>query len=292
MIPDHCKDVSVRKVDFPLTREEIERSMSGRKAYTRTDHLVLVNGEEVSVVRVWKEENRKALFKPIVDFEILSLPHETVMVRDEGIDVLNPSHMARLADRHPGKLVVVEGLFNHVSFIKDIEPIRLRVLDTVPPYPAKMGFLVEKALSSGHVDLPIIPVEETVDLNELARGVSTEGVIFPCRASRMTSEKRTFFLDEFPEIDVEAELIGCPLSQRIYRSLYKEDKEIVNICPWDLAPRDGVPTIVKCCRVKEGYQIDDNVIVVQWGASVREVTEAINGFFSEAQRDLPSAKER
>lgn len=278
MIPDHCKDVSIRRVEFELTEEEIARQMKGRKAYTRTDHLILVSEEEMAVIRVVKE-NKKELFKPILDYEILSLPHNTVFVKDEDVDVLNPSHMARLADAHPGKVVVVEGMFSHVSFVKDLSPIRLRVLDTVPPSPSKLSCLVERALSSGYIELPILPIIENIDLNELAMGVAEEGVIFPCRASGMSSSKSHYFLDETPDIEVESGLLGCDLSARIYRSIYGKEPKLVNICPWDLAPRDGIPTIVKCCKVKSDHVIDENIVVVQWGASVREVTEAINAFF-------------
>jgi len=280
MIPDHCKDVSIRHVEFELTREEIARNVKGQKAYTRTDHLVLVNGEDLAVIKVEKAR-KKELFKPIIDHDIVSLPEETVMVRDESIDVLNPSHMARLAENYPGKVVVVEGLFNHISFVKDLVPIKLRVLDTVPPYPSKMLSLVEKALATGYIEYPIIPVEEHIDLNHLANGVTKEGVIFPCKASNITSEKRYFFLDDAPEIDVEADLIGCNLSARIYRSIYRKEPDLINICPWTLAPRDDVPTIVKCCKVKQDHVIDDNIVVVQWGASVREVTEAIIALFDQ-----------
>ena len=43
MIPDHCKDVSVRDVDFDLTPDNIATHVKGKKAYTRTDHMVPVS---------------------------------------------------------------------------------------------------------------------------------------------------------------------------------------------------------------------------------------------------------
>jgi len=33
--------------------------------------------------------------------------------------------------------------------------------------------------------------------------------------------------------------------------------------------------------VKKDHLIDGNIVVVQWGASVKEVTEAINAFFDQ-----------
>lgn len=281
MIPDHCKDVSVRHVNFKLTEENIASHIKGKKAYTRTDHIILLNGNDAAILRVIKAGG-KELFRPIVNYEIIALPEETVFVRDEKVDVLNPSHMARIASEYPDKIVVVEGLFNHVSYIKDLKPLKLRVLDVVPPYPSKMSFLVERALSSGMIDIPVLTVEQEIDLNELAKNSDSPGIIFPCAASGLRSNKKSFFLDAAPgNIDVECDLIGCSLSRRIYRALYKKDIRLINICPWDLAPRDGIPTIVKCCKVKEGHVIDGNIIVVQWGATVREVIEAINDFFNK-----------
>jgi len=279
MIPDHCKDVSVRDVDFPLTTDEIMRRMQGKKAYTRTNHIVLRRGEETALIRVVKSGG-KELFRSIVGMEVVSLPEETVYLKDDRIDVLNPSHLARAYTAHEGKVVVIEGMFGHVTFVSGLSPIFLRVMDTVPPTPSKMSVLVEQALSSGFVDLPIVPIVENIDLNDLAKRVTTEGVVFPCQASEIESDKPTYFLDKVPTIEGEVELVGCQLSQRIFRSLYGREVKLIDICPWNLAPRDGVPTIVKCCKVKEGHVIDGNLIVVQWGAKAREVAEAIVGYFS------------
>lgn len=279
MIPDHCKDVSMREVDFPLTREDITRNMQGKRAYTRTDHMVLRRGQETAVIKVIKAKG-KELFRRVVEVELISLPEETVFLEDEEIDVLNPSDLASAYAGHEGKVVVIQGMFGHVSFVRDLSPLFLRVVDTVPPSPSKMSVLVQRALSSGFVDLPIVPIVENIDLNHLANEVSKEGVVFPCHASRMMSDKVTYFLDRVPEMDVEVELVGCQLSQRIFRSLYGREVEMVDICPWNLAPRDDTPTIVKCCKVKEGHVIDGNLIVVQWGAKVREIVDAINDYFS------------
>ncbi|MCG7844339.1 MAG: hypothetical protein MIO90_02780, partial [Methanomassiliicoccales archaeon] len=72
MLPDHCKDVSMRHVDFPLTRENILREFHGKIAYTRTDFMVLRNGNDTATVRVTKKKG-KDLFRPITDLEIISL---------------------------------------------------------------------------------------------------------------------------------------------------------------------------------------------------------------------------
>ena len=277
-LPDHCKDVSLRHVDFPLTRENILSSFQGKVAYTRTDFMVLRNGEDTATVRVIKRGG-KDLFRPIIDLEILSLPEDTVFIHDEGIDVLNMSQLARLVRENGGRTVVVSGMFSHVSFLKAERLLDLRVLDVVPPSPSKLSVLVERALSSGLVERPIVPSYVDVDIMEKERMVRTPGVIFPCRASGLSSEKRMFYLDETPTIDVESTLIGCDLSRRIFQHIYRRPIESLDICPQNLAPRDGVPTIVKCCKVKEGCVIEGSVASVPWGATMMDVVQALQALF-------------
>ena len=79
----------------------------------------------------------------------------------------------------------------------------------------------------------------------------------------------------------DSTLIGCHLSQRIFRSLYGRDIPFINVCPADYV-EPGVKTIVKCCKVKQGHELDGDVVRVPWGATVPEVVDAINALFSAA----------
>jgi hypothetical protein len=90
-----------------------------------------------------------------------------------------------------------------------------------------------------------------------------------------------FYLDETPDINMEeVTLVGCDLSRRIFRSIYGFDPESVDMCPKNLIVDDKVPTIIKCCRVKEGHEIVGNVATVPWGATTMEVANALNALFS------------
>ncbi len=277
-LPDHCKDVSTRHVDFPLTCENILKEYEGKVAYTRTNFMVLRNGNDTAIVRVIKK-NGKDLFRKITDLEIISLPEDTVFIHDEEVDVLNVSQLARLVRTHGGKTVAVWGMFSHVSFLKADQLLDLRVLDVVPPSPSKLSVLVERALSSGLIERPIIPHYVDIDIMEFEKRVKTPGVIFPCRASGMSSDKKFFFLDETPEIDVESTLIGCDLSKRIFAHIYRRPVEFLDMCPQNLAPKDGMPTIVKCCKVKEGCTIEGNIASVPWGATMLDVVKALQALF-------------
>ena len=279
MLPDHCKDVSVRDVDFQLTKENIVENAKGKKAYTRTEFLILRHKGEAAIVRVEKEQGVE-LFRPILAIDVLALPNDTVFVKDEAMDVLNRSAMARLARQHPGKYVIVQGLFNHVSFIGSDEGEDLVVFDVVPPYPAKLSVLVDKALDAGLVERPIIPIIRTVDLNELERHVSTPAVMFPCRASGIESTREVLYLDETPKLEGEVTLIGCDLSRRIYQHIYrKAPATFRTMCPKELIAKDGAKSIVKCCGVREGFEVEGRTAIVPWGATVQEVAAAINALF-------------
>ncbi len=277
-LPDHCKDVSLRHVDFALTKKNILSNFQDKIAYTRTDFMILRNGNDTATVRVIKERG-KDLFRPVTGLEVISLPEDTVFIHDEEVDVLNVSQLARLVRKNGGKTVVVSGMFSHVSFLKTDDLLDLRVLDVIPPSPSKLSVLVERALSSGLFEKPIVPEYVNIDIMEQEKLVKTPGVIFPCRASGLGSDKKIFYLDETPEIDVESTLIGCDLSRRIFQHIYRRPVESLDICPQNLAPKDSVPTIVKCCKVKEGCTVEGNVASVPWGATMMDVVKALQALF-------------
>ena len=275
----HCKDVSVREVEFNLTPDVIASEMDCWKAYAKCEYLVLRKDDSFAVLRVMKE-NAVGLFKKVTDYEILSLPEETDYVHNETVDVLNIPSLALIQSEHPGRAVVIEGMFSHIVYIKNLEPLILNVVDSIPPSPSKLGVLVRKALDSDFIDLPIIVHEEIVDMCSKVSDVRTEGVMFPCKVSGITTGRPTYFLDNDPELKHEVTLIGCNLSKRIFESLYRFTPEFINVCPADNIRTEG-KTIVKCCKVKEGHIIEGDVVKVPWGATVPEIVDAIKDLFSD-----------
>ena len=274
----HCKDVSMRDVDFDIDEDSIARLMDGWTAYVRTEFLVLHHGDQYAVLELHKEQG-KDLFRILESYDIVSLPEDTVYHEDPELDVLNTPALARVQSMYPGKCVVVRGMFSHINFIKDLRPERLMVVDNVPPSPSKLGVLVDMALASGYVDHPIVKEDRIIDMADKVPEVETEAVMFPCRVSHLKADKPFFFLDDAPVVDKEVTLIGCHLSKRIYTSLYGSDVSFINVCPADFVDLD-VKTIVKCCKVKNGHELDGNVVRVPWGATVPEVVDAINDLFN------------
>lgn len=271
----------MREVDIPLTREAITALMETWTSYKRTDSLVLKHGDEYAVVKLHKDPG-EGLFRHTSHNEILSLPEDTIFVEDPEMDVLNTPAMARLQSEHPGKTIVVRGMFSHISFVHDLQPLKLVVTDSIPPTPCKLAVLVQRALDSGFIDLPIVPEYRIIDMSSRIPEVQTPAVMFPCRVSHMTAEKPFYFLDDAPkDLDGPVTLIGCHLSMRIFKELYGYEPPFLTVCPADYI-RPGERTLVKCCKIKEGHvRTSEDVVQVPWGATVPEIVGAINDLFSD-----------
>lgn len=277
----HCKDISVREVDFPLTPENIDEAMADWIAYRRAEHVVLRHGDEFAVVRLEKTDDG-SLFEKVGSYEIVSLPENTLFVERPDTDVLNLTAMAKIQMEFPGKTVVVRGLFSHVSFVKDLDPLFLRVVDIVPPRPSKLRYLVDLALATGYVGKPVVPVYDEIDICEAASNAETREVMFPCAVSGASSGGECCYLDQVPDIEGrDITLVGCTLSARIFLEHYGKEVPFINICPKAAVKDDGTKTLVKCCRVREGHVTEGDVASVPWGVTVPEIVDAINDLFGD-----------
>lgn len=108
----------------------------------------------------------------------------------------------------------------------------------------------------------------------------------PCRASYESvfdhSEKSRFlYLDQAPALSKDqlrsSLLVGCPLSERIFEEIYGMEPKLANICVRDMmkVAENDLPTISRCCKIKDGIEVDGRMILVPWGATVCEVAEAL-----------------
>lgn len=285
MFPHHCKEVSVKTVDFQLTSANIRAFLKGKRAYLRTKYFVFRSGESWAVASVTKSSASEVL-QEIRSVLVLALPSETSYVEDPSLDVLSASAMGAIREARKSKCVVVKGKAEHVSFFIDEPPKALTVFDVVPPHPSKLETLVECALESDLQDVYIKYKVVTKDLNELAAGVRSGITMYPCRASGLKAGRRVMFLDETPELRPEeiadVTLIGCSLSARIFKAVYGSDPRLINMCPKDLARESGIEgkVLIKCCKVKEGCHKDGDVFSVPWGARAADVSLALRRMFS------------
>ena len=289
MRPRHCKEVAFKRVDFPLTGEEICRRLTGERLFTRTDYLILENGAGHAVARVIKKRGLE-LFREVVGVEVLALPDSTVFVRDSGCDVLNPHAMALKAVEHPEDTVIVQGAFEHISFIKgEKAPKVLKVVDFIPPSPSKTLEMVKGVLRLGVVETPLLIELVLVDAvaRVSARKSAAGTVMFPCEAGHIVvGGRQVLYLDKAPPLreNEEVLLAGCPLSRKIFHKTYHREPEFVDLCPRDLALENRKPGelyIARCCDIHK-VKVENGLALVPYGATMMDMADAIKELLRQA----------
>lgn len=286
MFPDHCKEVSVKRVDFNLTNENIKAFLKGKRAYIRTKYFVITNGVNWAVVRIEKEDVNGVL-RPIKSVEVVSQPEETSFVNCPSLDVLSASRMGLLRESEGMRCVVVKGSSEHISFFTDQSPFELTIVDVAPPSPSKLVSLVEDVLDT-HLQDAFVKYEVVEkDINEMLDPSTERAVLFPCNASGLEHPNRFGYLDDTPTMTPRQteslSLVGCSLSARIFKAVYGREPRLINICPVDLLPDMDLrgPILTKCCKVKEGCELRGDVAVVPWGARASDVAAALKAMIDQ-----------
>lgn len=280
MFPSHCKEVSVKTVDFELTEDNIRRFLRGKKAYLRTRYYVFNSGREWAVALIVRKQSNDIL-QEIASIQVLSLPKDTAFVQDPELDVLSASSMGAIRESAGTKCVIVKGKAEHISFFIEEPPYELTIFDVVPPAPSKLVGLVRTSLETDLQDRYVRFRVLEVDLNSLSKKSECGITMFPCRASGLVSGKRVLYLDETPELTSDelnqVTLVGCSLSARIFKAVYGVEPRMINMCPQDMAQEMDVkgPVLIKCCKVKEGFEKKGDVGIVPWGARTADVTSAL-----------------
>jgi hypothetical protein len=286
LMPDRYREVSLATVDHELSAETVRRYLIGREVYRRTRFVVMRSGSDAAVAAVAKTDD-KPLFAPVVEVEVLALPHETTWVDAPDIDTSVPSQLARAArERANGaRCVIVAGRHGHVSFLLDPTPTRVRVVDVAPPYPAKLVDQAQAVLDVADDLPPVELVADVIDLADLAGTHHTDSYLFPCRGSGLVLGAQTAYLDERPP-DGDWVLVGCARSREIHRWFYHRDPPSVEMCPRQLAAADrtatGPPTLTRCCLLEEErYDRTADSAVVPWGASLSLIRTALSDLIGD-----------
>jgi hypothetical protein len=283
LVPGRYRDVAVATVEVPLTEEGLERHFLGREAYRRTRWVVARNGPAAALVEVTKAaEPGDPLFSPIVGVRVLALPGECALVDAPEVDTGVPTQLASAArELAPGaRCVVVQGRYRHVSFILDPAPVRVLVVEVVPPSPPKLLDQARRVLETAEDLPPIELVAALVDLSDLARERPAARYLLPCRGAGVALDGAELrFLDERPARQ-DWVLVGCARSREIHRWFYRADPEAVEMCPRRLAARHergAAPVLTKCCLLEEHLEVEAEArrATVPWGASLELVRDAL-----------------
>jgi hypothetical protein len=281
LVPGAYRGVAVTSFDGPLRAAELTRHFLGREAYRRTRFIVVRNGDDTAIVEIHKESDQP-LFAPISAVSLLAGADECAYVEDPEVDTAVPTALARTAlTRAPGKRgVVVQGRYGHVNFIVDPRPLRVTVREASPPYPAKLLDQAHRVLELAE-ELPPIELEpDVMDLAELASHASDTSLLLPCRGGGVAVDGVSVdYLDERPKRR-QWTLIGCERSQQIHEWFYGERAPQVDICPRKRAGGTGA-ILAKCCLLETHNETDDTQVVVPWGASLAQITDALAALADE-----------
>jgi hypothetical protein len=267
--------VAVTDVDCALDEGSLTAHLVGRHAYRRTRFVVARRDGGTAVVAVEKGDT-EPLFAPITAVTLLAGPDDCVLLNRPDLDTAVPSQLARAAleDAAGVRGVVVQGRYGHVSFIIDPVPLRLTVREVVPPYPPKLLDQARRVLDVAEDLPPIELVSEVVDLTRLARSRPRDDYLLPCRGGEVTVEgATTWYLDQVPAHRPWL-LVGCERSQQIHEWFYGERADQVDLCPRTAGPTAGA-VLTKCCLLEHELVTEDTQVVVPWGATLGQVSDAL-----------------
>jgi hypothetical protein len=302
LVPSQYRNVSVAHVPVALDGESLRGHLMGRPVYRRTRYVVARHADASAVIEVSKE-SELPLFSPVVEMSMLAGPDETAFVDAPETDTAVPTQLARVAARQaPGaRCVIVRGRYGHVSFILDPAPIRIGVVEVVPPWPPKLADQLNRVLELAEDLPPVELVPYLVDLDALAATSPAEHYLFPCRAGQPAPDQpragrdvAVSYLDEIPE-RAPWTLVGCARSKSIHDWFYGGDVPMVDMCPRRLASAsasasagDGsVPVITKCCLLEDRVAAEGGLVVVPWGASLAQIREGLRLALTAGQRPDP-----
>ena len=273
------RGVSMQRLGVSLDEGAVRDHLLGRRVYRRTEVLIAEGDEGHAVVALDKHEDGDGLFRPVSDVHWVAGPGDTAFIRDPAIDTGNATQMARAAAASGARarVYVVEGRNQHVNLIVEPAPVRVRVVEVVPPDPPKLLDMAQRVLE---YDEDLDPVElelVAIDLNEIAAAHEAGHWLLPCRCGGLELDGPVDFLDSGPPDAAPWTLLGCERSRQIHVELYgAEPAARVEMCPRVRAGTPSAPTLVKCCLRERGIESDGELVVVPWGATLEEVRAALH----------------
>jgi hypothetical protein len=269
------RGVSVLRWEGPLERAAVEEHLRGREVYRRTEFIVVRAAGGSALVRVEKQLE-EPLFSPVLRTEWLAGPGECDDSVAPDADTAIATDLAAAARQRPAgrRVYVVEGLYHHVNFIWEPQPVLIRVLEVVPPEPPKLVDMARRVLSVDEELPPVELVADLVDIRKLARDHPADRYLLPCRGSDIDLPASVDFLDERPQCQPGWTLIGCERSRQLYQWFYGSQPQRVELCPRALAG-PGEPVLGKCCLLERGIEQTPEGCFVPWGATLDEVRRAL-----------------
>lgn len=285
------RGVSVQHWTEALDEAAVKDVLLSREAYRRTEFVVLrADDGTAAVVRI-TTASQEALFNPIIGVEWVGGPRDCVYLVRPDVDAANATALAETALSAPAGLpaavTIVEGRYQHVNFIVRPQPLEVRLVDVVPPEPARLLDLARQVITIDDDLPPVRLVPELLDVRALAGTARDEspggtGVspgnhyLLPCRGAGLDLPGTVDYLDQRPA-RADWTMIGCERSRQFHRWFYgSEPDRQVELCPDRLTEPDrGTLTVLRCCLLERGIRVEGHRAVVPWGANLSEVQVAL-----------------
>jgi len=279
VLPSKYRQVSTAVVES-LESGWLTDFFTGREAYRRTRFIIARCGDSNALVELARSDV-DSLFAKTTGARVLATPAECVWVRDPSVDCGIASHLAMAAAGHPDKrCVIVEGRYEHVSFLLNPAPLEIEVLDIVPPSESKLVDQARRVLDYDEDLPPILLRPHLIDSRVLVSEEQPDKgvVLVPCRGGAVDLDGVDVrYLDERPERE-DWSLLGCQRSQQIHRWFYGGPAEsVIDFCPRRFLSDEtpGKPRLTRCCLREEGIEVEGSTVVVPWGASLAEVADGL-----------------
>ena len=272
------RGVSVQHWTEPLEEGPVKEVLLAREAYRRTEFIVLRgNADSTALVRI-DCASREALFNPITAVEWVAGPDDCVYAVRPDVDSANATALAEvaLANGTVPKVCVVEGRYQHVNFIVRACPLEIRLIDVVPPGPARLLDLACQAIAIEEDLPPVRLVPELLDVRVLTNGTPDGHYLLPCQGAGLDLPGRVDYLDQRPP-RADWTLVGCERSRQLHRWFYGDEPDRqVELCPDRLTPAaPGTRTLLRCCLLERGIRLEGQRAVVPWGTNLSEVQRAL-----------------
>ena len=270
------RGVSVQHWAEPLEEGRVKELLLSREGYRRTEFIVLRGDDGATALVRIDCASREALFNPITAVDWLAGPEDCVYAARPDVDSANATALAEvsLSVGRPA-VCVVEGLYQHVNFIVRASPIDVRLIDVIPPGPARLLDLARQAIAIDEDLPPLRLVPELLDVGTLSAATPDGHYLLPCQGAGVDLPGTVDYLDQRPA-RADWTLVGCERSRQLHRWFYGDEPDRqVELCPDRLISLSDEVTLLRCCLIERGLRVEGNRAVVPWGTNLSEVQQAL-----------------
>ena len=256
IFPPHCKYVGM-VTGTPCGEDRV---------YFLSRYLIRETAEGPEVLKLESDPEGAGLMRRVLSTRVLATADE-VYRYPHAVNVHDRTVMLKAALESGHRCTIFSGHGGQATFVLDPDPLaflHIHIYDVTPPHPHLSTTIQEIERTALFGDLEVIFEHHIRDIREI------EADLFPCH---VTGFPRTLDTDQPRPGDRVA---GCLTGRELVRDCYGEEISVESICPLDAVKEE--PFIARCCRSERGGLRRWNGrfgAVVHWGASPREIADAV-----------------